>query len=91
MRIVTLVLALLIAAVHGELWFGSSGVPHTMGLRAELQAQQQRNTDAREHNARLAAEVEDLKEGLEMVEERARSELGMLRPDELMVQVTHRR
>jgi cell division protein FtsB len=88
MRIVTLVLVLLIGAVHGELWFGSSGVPHTMGLRAELQAQQQRNTDARDHNARLAAEVEDLKE---MVEERARSELGMLRPDELLVQVTQRR
>ena len=39
-------------------------------------------------NARLSAEVSDLKEGLEMVEEKARAELGMLRPNEILVQVT---
>jgi cell division protein FtsB len=44
--------------------------------------------EARARNARLAAEVSDLKEGLEMVEEKARAELGMVRPDEILVQVT---
>ena len=45
---------------------------------------------ARVRNARLLAEVNDLKEGLEMVEEKARAELGMIRPNEILVQVTRR-
>ena len=46
---------------------------------------------ARQANERLASEVRDLKEGLEMVEEKARAELGMIKPDEILVQVTKRR
>lgn len=87
MRFVTLALLLLLAVVHGELWFGEGGWPHSRGLQAELVAQQAVNEAARERIARLEAEVADLKTGLEIVEERARSELGMLRPDELLVQV----
>ena len=49
------------------------------------------NDEARERNARLSAEVNDLVEGLEMVEERARLDLGMIKPDEILVQVTARR
>jgi cell division protein FtsB len=49
------------------------------GPAAQLDAQQAANEAARERNARLAAEVSDLKEGLEMVEEKARAELGMVR------------
>lgn len=90
-RFATLALAALLVAVHAELWFGRSGLPHVMGLRAELQAQHLVNDAARERNAQLAAEVDDLKEGLEMVEERARGELGMVKPDELLVQITTRR
>jgi cell division protein FtsB len=56
-----------------------------------LQAQQQANDTARLRNQRLAAEVSDLKEGLEMVEEKARSELGMVKPDEILVQLSPRR
>jgi cell division protein FtsB len=58
------------------------------GLNKELATQLSANRDARARNARLAAEVSDLKEGLEMVEEKARAELGMVRPDEILVQVT---
>jgi cell division protein FtsB len=54
----------------------------------DLDAQLVANQEARARNARLAAEVSDLKEGLEMVEEKARAELGMVRPDEILVQVT---
>jgi cell division protein FtsB len=57
-------------------------------LQGQLAAQQATNAAARERNARVEAEVSDLKEGLEMVEDKARSELGMLRPDEILVQVT---
>ena len=59
-----------------------------MGLQKQLDAQRLANAAARERNARVAAEVNDLKEGLEMVEETARAELGMLRPDEILVQMT---
>jgi cell division protein FtsB len=91
MRLLTLVLAGLLLLVQAELWLGSGGVPHVVGLRSQLAEQQARNDAARERNARLAAEVQDLKAGLEMVEEKARGELGMLKPDEILVQVTTRR
>jgi cell division protein FtsB len=49
------------------------------------------NDQARLRNANVAAEVSDLKEGLEMVEEKARAELSMVRPDEILVQFTTRK
>jgi cell division protein FtsB len=88
MRWVTLVLVVLLGAVQADLWFGRASLPHVMGLRSQLAEQQARNEAARVRNARLGAEVNDLKEGLEMVEEKARSELGMIRPNEILVQVT---
>ena len=88
MRWVTVVLAALLVATQGDLWFGRASWPYVMGLRTQLAAQQATNEAARERNSRLEAEVSDLKEGLEMVEEKARSELGMVRPDEILVQVT---
>jgi len=62
-----------------------------MSLRKQVDAQRSANATARERNERVAAEVSDLKEGLEMVEEKARSELGMVKPDEILVQVTARK
>jgi len=90
MRWVTVVLAGLLLATQGDLWFGRASWPYVMGLRTQLAAQQATNEAARERNGRLEAEVSDLKEGLEMVEEKARSELGMVRPDEILVQVTRK-
>ena len=90
LRWVTVALAALLAAVQAQLWFGSGSVPHVMRLRAQLAAQLAVNDDARARNAQLAVEVGDLKEGLEMVEEKARAELGMLGPDEILVQVPRR-
>ena len=90
MRWVTLVLLALLAAVQADLWLGRASLPYVIGLRAQLDTQQATNEAARARNARLIAEVNDLKEGLEMVEEKARSELGMVRPDEILVQVTKR-
>ncbi len=91
MRWATLVLAALLAVVQADLWFGKGNIPYVMGLRRQLEQQRAENTKARERNARTAAEVSDLKEGLEMVEEKARAELGMVRPDEILVQVTARK
>ena len=81
-------LAGLLVAVQGDLWFGKGNLPYVWGLQKQLDQQRQANAAARERNSRVAAEVNDLKEGLEMVEERARAELGMVRPDEILVQMT---
>ncbi|MFZ4551929.1 MAG: cell division protein FtsB [Aquabacterium sp.] len=89
MRFATLVLLALIAVVHAELWFGKGGVPRVMSLRTQVEAQHQANSAAQARNDQLAAEVRDLQEGLEMVEEKARVELGMVKPDEIYVQLTH--
>lgn len=88
MRLLPAALALLLLLVHAELWFGKGGVPHRMSLAAELKAQQAENAQARARNEQLAAEVADLREGTEMVEEKARRELGMLRGDEILVVVS---
>ena len=88
MRFVTLALVALLALVQVELWFGKGGVPRMVELQGKLEAQQATNEAARRRNALLAAEVNDLKEGLEMVEEKARFELGMIKPDEIFVQLS---
>ena len=88
MRYLTVGLIALIALVQAELWFGKGGVPRMIDLRGKLSDQLATNQAAKARNARLDAEVRDLKEGLEMVEEKARFELGMVKPDEILVQVT---
>ena len=87
MRFIGLVFLALLGFVHAELWFGKGGVPRMLELEAKLKAQQADNALARQRNSQLDAEVRDLKEGLEMVEERARYELGMVKPDEILVQI----
>jgi len=91
MRWATLILGALLALVQADLWFGKSNLPYVMSLRSQLATQQTANLAAKARNSRVAAEVSDLREGLEMVEEKARAELGMVRPDEILVQVTQRR
>ncbi len=90
MRIVTLILLALLAVVHAELWFGKGGVPRMLALREQVQELQAKNAQAQLRNAQLAAEVRDLQEGLDMAEEIARTELGMVKPDEVYVQITSR-
>jgi cell division protein FtsB len=87
-RYITVALLVLLALVHVELWFGKGGVPRVMELQARLREQQSSNDNARARNAQADAEVRDLKEGLEMVEEKARYELGMIKPNEIYVQVS---
>jgi cell division protein FtsB len=88
MKWTPVVLTALLVVVQGDLWFGKGNVPYVMGLQKQVDAQRLANTQLRERNARVLAEVNDLKEGLEMVEEKARSELGMVKPDEILVQLT---
>jgi cell division protein FtsB len=90
MRFVTLLLLALLGLVHAELWFGKGGLPRVVSLSGQVAEQKQKNEAARLRNDQLAAEVADLREGLEMVEEKARSELGMIKPDEVYIQVNRK-
>ena len=88
MRWITVALVALLALVQAELWFGKGGVTRVVELQRKLDAQRATNAQAKHRNEQLAAEVSDLKEGLEMVEEKARVELGMIKPDEIYVQLS---
>jgi cell division protein FtsB len=87
MRLVALVLILLIAALQYPLWFGKGGWLRVWEIDRELQAQRASNEKLRQRNAALDAEVRDLKNGYEAIEERARNELGMTKPDEVFYEV----
>ena len=89
-RLVPVVLLALLAALHAQLWLGRGSVPRVNAMLHQIDAQKAANDRARQANERLASEVHDLKEGLDMVEEKARSELGMVKPNEVYVQFTPR-
>ncbi|MCY7319879.1 MAG: septum formation initiator family protein [Ramlibacter sp.] len=86
-RLVPALLLALLAVVHAQLWFGRGSIGNVALLQRKLEQQKSRNDGARQANERLASEVRDLKEGLDMVEEKARSELGMVKPNEIYVQI----
>jgi cell division protein FtsB len=87
LRPLHLVLIGLLLVLQAQLWFGRGSVPDVMRQRQALKEQKQQNAAAQLANDRLAAELHDLKDGLEMVEERARSEIGMVKPNEVFVQI----
>jgi len=86
-RFVPAILITLLVVLHAQLWLGRGSVPNVARMASELEAQQQKNAQAQLENDRLAVEVQDLKEGLEMVEEKARTDLGMVKPNEIYVQI----
>ena len=87
LRPLHLVLIALLLVLQGQLWFGRGSIPDVMRQRQALKEQKHQNAAAQLANDRLAAELHDLKDGLEMVEERARSEIGMVKPNEVFVQI----
>jgi len=87
MRVVTLILFVLLILLQFKLWLGEGGFTEVARLEARVEGQQQQNDELLQRNAELHAEVEDLRERLDAVEERARSELGMIKPDEKFYQV----
>lgn len=87
MRVLLLVLALLLAALQYKLWYGNGGQREVVALRAQVDTQVAENRRLQARNDALAAEVADLKAGGEAVEERARSELGMVKPGETFYRV----
>ena len=87
MKALAAVLAGLILALQYPLWIGKGGWLKVRSLDQQVAAQQAVNAGLRARNDALDAEVRDLKEGTEAIEERARSELGMIRKDEVFFQV----
>ena len=86
-RWMLLVLALLLGWLQYRLWFGSGGQREVEALQQQVQQQAHDNAGLKQRNEALAAEVEDLKSGEAAVEERARSELGMIKPGEKFYRV----
>ena len=68
---------------------GDGSVPEVLHLKKEVEKQQQLKKQLEERNASLAAEVKDLKQGHDAIEERARSEMGMIGKDEVFYQIIH--
>ena len=87
MRLLTLGLAVLIALIQYPLWLGKGSWFRVWEVDQQIQAQRQANRQLQTRNNALEAEVRDLKVGLDAIEERARSELGMIKQDEIFFQV----
>jgi len=86
-RLVPAALIALLLILHGQLWFGRGSVPNVARLQSQLDEQKRSNTQAALANDRLNEEIRDLREGLEIVEEKARTELGMVKSNEIYVQI----
>ena len=87
-RFIPVILVALLVLFHAQLWTGRGSIPNVRELQHKLDEQRAKNAAAQLANDQLTAEVRDLKEGLEIVEEKARSELGMVKPNEIFVQIT---
>jgi len=87
MRLLSLALAALIALLQVPLWVGKGGWLRVWEVDRQVLAQREVNTRLAGRNETLEAEVRDLKTGYDAIEERARAELGMIRQDEVFIQV----
>jgi len=87
MRGLIWLLLLLLLALQYKLWVGDGSLAEVWDLYQQVEVQREENERLRERNQALEAEVIDLKQGLEAIEERAREELGMVRDDETFYQI----
>jgi cell division protein FtsB len=87
MRAATLILVVLLLLLQYPLWLGKGSWLKVWDLNRQVEAQQQINQQTKARNALLDAEVRDLKQGTAAIEERARSELGMIKRDEVFYQI----
>lgn len=87
MKLLSIFLVLLLVTLQLTLWFGDDSLAEVWQLRQQINTQNDENKQLQERNAALEAEVQDLKQGLAAIEERARNELGMVKNDETFFQV----
>jgi cell division protein FtsB len=87
MRLILICLAALLLLIQYPLWLGKGGWLRVWDLDKQVTAAQKKNNELKARNAKLNSEVQDLKEGTGAVEERARYELGMIKENEIFIQV----
>ena len=87
MRALLAILLLVLVALQLKMWFGEGGYRDVQRLAERVEQQALENEALAQRNRELQAEVEDLRQGLEAIEERARSELGLIKEDEQFYQV----
>ncbi len=88
MRLIALCLVTLLLLIQYPLWLGKGGWLRTWDLDRQVAAAQKKNSELKARNAKLASEVSDLKDGTGAIEERARLELGMIKNDEIFIQIS---
>jgi cell division protein FtsB len=86
-RLLPAALIALLLMLQGQIWLGKGSVLTVIDLEYKIQEQNELNAKAKRINGQLNSEVNDLKEGLNTVEERARHELGMVKANEIFVQI----
>lgn len=87
MKVIITILVVLLLYFQFKLWVGDGGIPDVMHVQNEVDNAKVEEKKLQERNKALAAEVRDLKQGLEAIEERARNELGMIKKDETFYQI----
>lgn len=87
MRIITAMLLLFLVFLQHRLWFGKNSVPDYLSLKDEVVRQQADNNKLKQRNKLLFADTDDLKSGVEAIEERARNELGMIKQGETFFRI----
>lgn len=87
MKKIIAILIVLLVMLQYKIWLDDGGIPKILALQEEIDIVQQQVDGLQERNQALHAEVQDLKKGLHAIEERARSELGMIGKDEIYYQV----
>ena len=87
MKVLIAILFLLLLILQYKLWFGDGNMREVWELQTTIEKQESENKKLRDRNVALEAEVKDLKQGLEAIEERARNELGMIKKDETFYQI----
>ncbi|KOO08003.1 cell division protein FtsB [Vibrio hepatarius] len=87
MRIFALTLFLVLGWLQFELWFGKNGIADFQLVNADIEVQHQVNKNLQERNSEMFAEIDDLRQGLDAIEERARHELGMIKEGETFYRI----
>ncbi|VAW52686.1 Cell division protein DivIC (FtsB), stabilizes FtsL against RasP cleavage [hydrothermal vent metagenome] len=87
MKIIALVLLILLIWLQYKIWLQDGGIPEVVQLQEEVEEVKTEVQKLRDRNLSLDAEVKDLKKGLDAIEERARSEMGMIKEGEVYYQV----
>lgn len=87
MRFLVIFLVVVIAALQYRLWFADNGIVHVFSLKKDINSLNAKNEDLRKNNESLITEIESLKQGGMAIENLARSDLGMIKKDEVFYQV----